>query len=134
MQRATVTNSLKIALAATVIALSCSFSLAHRAVTGQDYTKYRQRNGMSCCSGHDCRPAKYEIRKDGTIVMFPDGRAVVIPADRVNQLPSDDGLGHWCGLLNRDGSATTFCAILPSRTAQSSRIRTAQLEDAAFAP
>jgi hypothetical protein len=92
---------------------------AHEAQTGQDYTKYRQRNGMSCCSGHDCRPTRYELRPDGSLVMFPEGRAISIPGDRVTEDPSDDGLAHWCGVLHRNGGATTFCAILPLHAAKS---------------
>jgi len=90
---------------------------AHTSSTGQDYSKYRQPNGASCCSGFDCRPARYEVRPDGTIVMFPDERPVPIPRERIVQPPSDDGLAHWCGALHRDGRATTFCAILPHQNA-----------------
>jgi len=96
-----------------VLGAGLGFPRAHEAQTGQDYTKYRQRNGMSCCSGHDCRPARYELKPDGSVMMFPEGRAVSIPGDRVTQDPSDDGLAHWCGVLHSNGTATTFCAILP---------------------
>ena len=110
-------KSLMIALTTAALAGSVSFSQAHEAQTGQDYTKFRQRNGMSCCSGHDCRPTRYEVKADGTLLMFPDGRAVSVPGDRVTQQPSDDGLGHWCGVLHGNGGATTFCAILPLQAA-----------------
>jgi hypothetical protein len=106
-----------VALASALLGAGLCFPQAHEAQTGQDYTKYRQRNGMSCCSGHDCRPARYELKPDGSVVMFPEGRAVSIPGDRVTQDPSDDGLGHWCGVLHGNGSATTFCAILPLHAA-----------------
>jgi len=106
-----------IGLTSAAVGGGLSFPQAHEAQTGQDYTKYRQRNGMSCCGGHDCRPARYELRPDGSVVMFPEGRAVSIPGDRVTQEPSDDGLGHWCGVLHGNGSATTFCAILPLHAA-----------------
>ena len=102
-----------VALTSALLGAGLCFPQAHEAQTGQDYTKYRQRNGMSCCSGHDCRPARYELKPDGTVMMFPEGRAVSIPGDRVTQDPSDDGLAHWCGVLHGNGSATTFCAILP---------------------
>jgi len=106
-----------IGLTSAAVGGGLCFPQAHEAQTGQDYTKYRQRNGMSCCGGHDCRPTRYELRPDGSVVMFPEGRAVSIPGDRVTQEPSDDGLGHWCGVLHGNGSATTFCAILPLHAA-----------------
>jgi len=104
--------SLAIAVGVAAV-LGVSTSWAHRSHSGQDYTKYRQPNGISCCSGHDCRPTRYELRPDGTIMMFPEEVAVAIPRDRINQLPSDDGQAHWCGVVSRTGQATTFCAILP---------------------
>ena len=104
-------------LMAAALGGTVTFSQAHESQTGQDYTKYRQRNGTSCCSGHDCRPTRYEVKADGTLVMFPEARAVSIPHDRITQMPSDDGLGHWCGVLHRNGAATTFCAILPLQAA-----------------
>ena len=104
-------------LMAAALGGSLSFSQAHESHTGQDYTKYRQRNGMSCCSGHDCQPTRYEVKSDGALVMFPQGRPVSIPGDRVTLMPSDDGLAHWCGVLHRDGGVTTFCAILPLQAA-----------------
>jgi len=107
-----------VALMSAALGAGLSVPQAHESLTGQDYTKYRQRNGMSCCSGHDCRPARYELKPDGSVVMFPEGRAVSIPGDRVTQEPSDDGLGHWCGVLHNNGSATTFCAILPLHAAR----------------
>ncbi|HSR82513.1 MAG TPA: hypothetical protein VLL28_17210 [Hyphomicrobiaceae bacterium] len=106
-----------VALTSALLGAGLCFPQAHEAQTGQDYTKYRQRNGMSCCSGHDCRPARYELKPDGSVVMYPEGRAVSIPGDRVTQDPSDDGLAHWCGVLHGNGSATTFCAILPLHAA-----------------
>ena len=72
-------KSFNIFLMSLALGGSMSFSQAHESSTGQDYTKYRQRNGMSCCSGHDCRPARYEVKSDGTLVMFPEGRPVSIP-------------------------------------------------------
>ena len=106
-----------VALTGAVLGACLSPPQAHEAETGQDYSKYRQRNGMSCCSGHDCRPTRYELKPDGSVVMFPEGWAVSIPGDRVIEDPSDDGLAHWCGVLHRNGSATTFCAILPLHAA-----------------
>jgi hypothetical protein len=104
-------------LTSAIMGACLSCPQAHEAQTGQDYTKYRQRNGVSCCGGQDCRPTRYELRPDGSLVMFPEGRAVSIPGDRVTQDPSDDGLAHWCGVLHRNGGATTFCAILPLHAA-----------------
>jgi hypothetical protein len=107
-------------MAAALAGSMCFFqpnSQAHEAQTGQDYTKYRQRNGMSCCSGQDCRPTRYEVKADGSVVMFPDGTPVSVPGDRVTQEPSEDGMGHWCGILHGNGGATTYCAILPLHAA-----------------
>jgi hypothetical protein len=115
------------ALAAAALGAGIHLAWAHDSHTGQDYTKYRQRNGASCCNGHDCRPTRFEVRSDGALVMFPEGRAVSVPGDRVNQEPSDDGLAHWCGVLHRNGEATTFCAILPVQSAARPGMRTAVL-------
>ena len=105
-----------LALAGTGLCIAAAG--AHESHTGQDYSKYRQSNGASCCNGEDCRPAKYEYRRDGTLVMYPEGREVSIPGDRVNSMPSDDGMAHWCGVLHRNGEITTFCAILPVQSTQ----------------
>jgi hypothetical protein len=107
----------RVAITAAGLLVGANVAVAHDSHTGQDYTKYRQRNGASCCNGHDCRPTRYEVRSDGAVVMFPEGRAVSVPGDRVNQKPSDDGMAHWCGVLHRNGEATTFCAILPVQSA-----------------
>jgi hypothetical protein len=104
-------------LAAAAFAFGVSVGMAHEAPTGQDYSKYRQPNGASCCSGHDCRPVHYEFKPDGTLVMFPEGQPVPIPGDRVSHMPSDDGRGHWCGVLHQNGQSTTYCAILPLQSA-----------------
>jgi len=92
-------------------------AFAHEAATGQNYEKFRQPNGASCCNDRDCRPVNFVTRADG-VLMFPDGRPVAVPNDRISRLPSDDGLAHWCGVLRPNGEATTYCAILPLQAAQ----------------
>ena len=102
----------QIACALTCCAIATSAE-AHRAASGQDYSKYRQKNGASCCDGRDCRPAGYSVRPDGSVVMFPDGRGVVVEQRQLNEKPSDDGRAHWCGVMLPGGNPVTFCAILP---------------------
>ena len=103
-----------IALVATVSVYAAAF--AHEAPSGQDYTKFRQPNGTSCCNGHDCRPVDFRLHPDGTVTMFPEGQTVVVPRQLLNEQPSDDGLAHWCGIVMPGGGIRTFCAILPRQT------------------
>lgn len=101
---------------AMTCALACVCAMpasAHRADSGQDYSKFRQRNGTSCCNGEDCRPVRYQVRPDGSVVMFPNGQPVVVMPQLLNEQPSDDGHAHWCGLILPGGLAQTYCAILP---------------------
>ncbi|MGE3918406.1 MAG: hypothetical protein AB7F78_22155 [Hyphomicrobiaceae bacterium] len=86
---------------------------AHQGSTGQDYTKFRQQNGASCCNAQDCRPVGYRLRPDGDVVMYPEGRAIIVPQRLLNETPSDDGRAHWCGIRLPSGNLQTFCAILP---------------------
>ncbi len=109
------------ALMATVLP---GLASAHQSASGQDYSRFRQSNGASCCDGRDCRPVSHQLRPDGSVVMFPDGRAVVVERDRLNPRSSDDGQAHWCGIVVPGGSALTFCAILPR---QMSRLETPQI-------
>lgn len=104
---------MRMALHLAMIGVLALPGVAHEAVTGQDYSKFRQRNGASCCSGQDCRPVRYQIRPDGAVVMFPNDRPVVVPQNRLNEQFSDDGFAHWCGVIAPGGNAYTFCAILP---------------------
>jgi hypothetical protein len=89
---------------------------AHRSTSEQDYSKYRQKNGASCCNGKDCRPVGYAVRPDGSVIMFPDGQGVVVEQRLLNEKPSDDGRAHWCGIVIPGASPVTFCAILPRQT------------------
>jgi len=106
-------------VARLVIALSMlmtsSMSRAHVGATGQDYSKFKQANGLPCCNNEDCRPTRYEISGD-EIVMYPDGQRIVLPRTLQHALTSDDGNAHWCGILYPDGSYKTFCAILPMQS------------------
>ena len=92
--------------------MGCS-AQAHTAPTGQNYEKFKRLNGSSCCNNQDCRPTRYVYDEHGALIMYPDGRPVVIPRRLLNQSPSDDGNAHWCGLVDSSGTAHTFCAILP---------------------
>jgi hypothetical protein len=79
---------------------------AHESATGQDYRRFTQPNGLSCCSNRDCRPATYRHTSDG-LVMFPDGRRVRVPRDKVIPTPSDDGNTHRCRVFLPGGDAAT---------------------------
>lgn len=96
---------------------------AHQSKSGQDYTKFKQPNGQSCCNGHDCRPVDYSYR-NGELVMYPDNMPVIVPSDRLINRSSDDGQAHWCG-VRLDGKTTiTFCAILPYEGVSLRRVET----------
>ena len=102
-------------LAALLLTVSPGY--AHKAASGQDYSKYRQPNGMSCCNDEDCRPVDYSLGLDGKLLMYPGGRRIEVPRSLVNPLASEDGKGHWCGILSESGDVMTFCAILPQNMA-----------------
>jgi hypothetical protein len=108
-----------------------STAMGHESTTGQDYRRFTQPNGLSCCSNRDCRPATYQHTSDG-LVMFPDGRRVRVPREKVIPTPSDDGNAHWCGVFLPGGDAATFCAILPPQNVTASEdwlaARTAALD------
>ncbi|MGE0628308.1 MAG: hypothetical protein AB7O43_10820 [Hyphomicrobiaceae bacterium] len=91
---------------------------AHKAHSGQDYSRFQRKNGGSCCNNQDCRPVEYRYRSDGKVEMYPDGRVVVVPSESINEQHSDDGQAHWCGIL-MPNNATTFCAILPLQLSES---------------
>ena len=94
-----------------------SLAQAHVSSTGQDYMKFRQKSGLPCCDGKDCRPTRYHLNGDGSAVMFPEGRRVEIPRGDLHQERSEDGHAHWCGVVYPNGEIKTFCAILPLQTA-----------------
>ncbi len=101
-------------LIACVLTFSVATSAeAHRSWSDQDYSKYRQKNGASCCDGRGCRPVDYFVRPDGSVIMFPDRQGVVVKQGLLNEKPSDDGRAHWCGIVTPGASPITFCAILP---------------------
>lgn len=102
------------------VLMFASMAQAHVSRTGQDYGKFRQKSGLPCCDGKDCRPTTYHLNGDGSVVMFPDGNRVVIPRGDLHQMPSEDGHAHWCGVVYPNGEIKTFCAILPLQTAQAS--------------
>lgn len=103
----------RLAMACVLVCICAVPAVGHQADGGQDYSKFRQRNGSSCCNAQDCRPVRYQVRPDGSVLMFPDGQPVVVVPQLLNEQPSDDGHAHWCGLLMPGGLAQTFCAILP---------------------
>jgi hypothetical protein len=84
------------------------------------YGTLTNRQGISCCGGHDCRPAHYRITANG-VEMLVEGRWIVVPDETVNYrtLSGDTGEtggGHWCGVTGGLGSLT-FCAIPPPSSA-----------------
>jgi hypothetical protein len=80
------------------------------------YGTLTSRQGISCCGGHDCRPAHYRITANG-VEMLVEGRWIVVPDETVNYLTlsgdtGETGGGHWCGFTH-DFKFVTFCTILP---------------------
>jgi hypothetical protein len=87
------------------------------------YTTLRDRVGVSCCSEHDCRPARYRITAAG-VKMLVGGEWIVVPNETIQYrtLEGDTGEtagGHWCGITNF--GTLTHCAILPPSSAFSSQ-------------
>jgi hypothetical protein len=84
------------------------------------YGDLKNRGGVSCCNGNDCRPAPYRI-VGGSVQMLVDGTWFVISNDLVDYraLEGDTGEtngGHWCGRHTVGMSwdyLNTFCAFLP---------------------
>jgi len=76
---------------------------------------------ISCCHGHDCRPAPWRI-VNGNVFMLVEGEWIVIGDERIQyrSLEGDDGKtngGHWCGShTDFEDSLITFCAVLPPRS------------------
>jgi hypothetical protein len=88
------------------------------ALTHDIYGTLHDGQGVSCCGGHDCRPAHYRITGN-TVEMLVDGRWIVVPNETIQYrtLSGDTGEtggGHWCGVTDRFESPT-LCAILPPK-------------------
>ena len=84
------------------------------------YTSLVDHSGSSCCNERDCRPARYRTTAAG-VEMLVDGSWIVVPNDTIQYraLDGDTGEtagGHWCGKLEY---GTTYCAVLPPRSASS---------------
>jgi hypothetical protein len=90
------------------------------AFTHDIYGTLQDGHGVSCCGGHDCRPAHYRITAN-SVKMLVDGRWIVVPNETIQYrtLSGDTGEtggGHWCG-VTADFVSVTFCAILPPSSA-----------------
>lgn len=48
--------------------------------------------------------------------MYPEGQPVEVPRYRILKEKSEDGRAHWCGIVGRNGTAITRCAILPMQS------------------
>ena|SRR5271165_3704965 len=84
------------------------------------YSTLKDGHGVSCCGGHDCRPAHYRITAN-RVEMLVEGRWIVVPNETVeyrtlNGDTGETGGGHWCGVTD-DFVAVTFCAIVPPSSA-----------------
>lgn len=84
------------------------------------YGTLKDGRGVSCCGGHDCRPAHDRITANG-VEMLVGGRWIVVPKEMIQYrtLSGDTGEtagGHWCGVTG-DFVPLTLCAILPPSSA-----------------
>jgi len=91
-----------------LVALAC---LAPAGAEGHGwYSGLKDRNGVSCCGGQDCRPT--------TMCRLPDGREGImvldtcrpIPWDKVLDIASPDGGAHVCAVPSRNGGGGWCCA------------------------
>jgi hypothetical protein len=104
--------------ACSVLITLCALPAASHEI----YTGLKNKQGVACCDGTDCRPARYRV-KGGSVQMQVEGSWYPIPNDRVDyrSLEGDRGEtkgGHWCG--QRYASEIlgytylkTYCAFLP---------------------
>jgi hypothetical protein len=88
------------------------------------YMKLVDSAGESCCSEHDCRPARYRMTAAG-VEMLVGEEWIVVPNETIQYrtLEGDTGEtagGHWCG-STRLRTILTFCAVLPPSSASSIR-------------
>jgi hypothetical protein len=96
-------------------------------VQGHDiYSGLKSKVGNSCCDKDDCRPANYQMTRNGVMMQVGQEWISVHPDTIVYRtLPGDSGEtagGHWCGRAANDPLETghvTLCAILPPRLATS---------------
>ena len=116
LRSAAATWPLKYAVALAMIASWPAPSEAH-----DIYAALKDRDGGSCCSGRDCRPAYYRVTADG-VKMLVAGKWIVVPNETIQYrtLEGDTGEtagGHWCGSIDLDLGTLTFCTILPPSAA-----------------
>ena len=95
------------------------------------YTVLKDGSGRSCCSDHDCRPARYRSTPVG-VQMLIGGEWILFPngAIQYRVLDGDSGEtagGHWCGL--RGSVVVTFCAILPPSQASATQPESNQTQE-----
>jgi hypothetical protein len=86
------------------------------------YAGLKNRQGIACCDGTDCRPAAYRI-KGGVVQMLIENLWFPIPSDVVEYRTVDGDTGesnggHWCGkflssTIWRYEYLRTYCAFLP---------------------
>ena len=77
------------------------------------YSGLKDRYGVSCCGGEDCRPTAMCRLPDGRegIVVFDTCRP--IPWDKVLDIASPDGGAHVCAVPSRNGGGVlVLCVVL----------------------
>lgn len=109
-----------IARPAFLAAVAVAPALAHMN-DGVDYSRYRDRNGASCCNDRDCRPADdFVDAGERDVRLRIDGQWIDVPRSYVVAERSRDGRAHWCGGRYFTNSHLGWqplphCVILPPR-------------------
>ena len=116
--------ALRIAFLALLLSLAASLLHAHVNERGMDYSLYKDRVGIPCCSKEDCRPADrfVEALENGheVVRLLIDGEWITVSRDFLVAQPATDGRAHWCGIMLKTGNPKisrpgTRCIILPPR-------------------
>jgi hypothetical protein len=105
--------------------LGATAAVAHMSDSGMNYGAFKDRYGLSCCDGRDCRPAKdfIETVRDGQAVvrLLIGGIWITVSRSYVVDKHASDGRAHFCGRLHKSGSNPAAvkpeptCIILPPR-------------------
>lgn len=87
------------------LTILAAMAFCETAYSHDPYSGWRQRNGVSCCNGDDCRATTAHQADDGTWMAWDGKQYLPVPDGRL--LPTDlagDGRSHIC---ERDG--TVYC-------------------------
>ena len=100
-------SALRIASLALLVSTAAGVH-AHVNERGMDYSLFKDRVGIPCCSKDDCRPAEkfVETQENGREVvrLLIDGEWITVTRDFLVAQPATDGRAHWCGIMLKTGN------------------------------